>query len=240
VLRAKKKFCWIRNGIDWEIQEEWLRREEKQIESSVKFNEEEKEWIEWQLQEWWEDGTMEEVTMERRKQEGDGLQHWLTLAPKSCPPEASNQEKWERKHRLCLAINKRWNDSLKARETKFKHQTIANIRNLLEIGDESMLIQLDLTLGYNHLLLNKSVRRFVRFCWKDRVFQMRVLFFGLSIASWAFSKIMIEAVGYLRMNGIRMAEFLDDWLINLRKIEAVEKRKYIRQDDPCWLKHFYL
>ncbi len=63
-------------------------------------------------------------------------------------------------------------------------------------------------------------RRFLRFAFKGVVYQYKVLPFGLSLAPRTFTRCMHAALSPLRQMGIRILNYLNDWLI-LAQSEAV-------------------
>ncbi len=63
-------------------------------------------------------------------------------------------------------------------------------------------------------------RRFLRFTYEAVAYQCKVLLFGLSLAPRAFTRCMDAALSPLRQMGIRILNYLDDWLI-LAQSQAV-------------------
>lgn len=93
----------------------------------------------------------------------------------------------------------------------FKMESLALLRDMVRKGDH--FVKIDLTDAYLSVPLFKPHRRFVQFRWNGRCYQFRTLCFGLSIAPWAFTKILKPVVAYLRSLGIRLIVYLDDILI---------------------------
>ncbi|XDV39639.1 hypothetical protein PO909_008842 [Leuciscus waleckii] len=56
-------------------------------------------------------------------------------------------------------------------------------------------------------------RRYLRFAFEGQAYQYTVLPFGLSLAPRTFTKCMDAALASLRMRGMRVLNYLDDWLI---------------------------
>ena len=94
---------------------------------------------------------------------------------------------------------------------KFKMETLASIRQVVRPGDWAASI--DLSDAYFHIPIAPAHRKFLRFAWGDRVFQFRVLPFGLSLAPWVFTRVVRVFLGSLRVQGIRIYAYLDDWLV---------------------------
>ena len=97
------------------------------------------------------------------------------------------------------------------REIPFRMETAASIRESLREGDWAASI--DLSDAYFHILVHKRDRKFLRFQWGGQTFQFCALPFGLSLAPWAFTRVVREFLLRLRSLGIRIHAFLDDWLI---------------------------
>ena len=71
----------------------------------------------------------------------------------------------------------------------------------------------DLADAYSHVLVHPRDRKWLRFVWRDRVFQFRALPLGLSLVPWIFTKITWELCCAIRRQGIRLRVHLDVWLI---------------------------
>ena len=93
----------------------------------------------------------------------------------------------------------------------FRMETVSSIRESIRPGDWAT--SLDLKDAYFHVLIHHRFRRWLRFSWKDKVFQFRALPFGLSLAPWVFTRITREIVLVAHSQGIRLSVYLDDWLI---------------------------
>ncbi len=63
-------------------------------------------------------------------------------------------------------------------------------------------------------------RRFLRFAFEGVAYQYKALPFGLSLATRTFTRCMDAALSPLRQMGIRIVNYLDDWLI-LAQSQAV-------------------
>jgi len=104
------------------------------------------------------------------------------------------------------------------RKQHFKMETIAQVLNLVEIGDWAVTI--DLKDAYHHIMIHKSHRKYLRFCVHGVAYQFRALCFGPSTAPRTFVKVSSVVVAHLRKLGLRLSNYLDDWLC-LHKIRAV-------------------
>ena len=92
----------------------------------------------------------------------------------------------------------------------FRMETPASIRDSIHKGDWATT--LDLRDAYFHVSIHPRDRKFLRFSWKEKVFQFKVLPFGLSLAPWVFTRVTRELAISLRSKGIRVHMYLDDWL----------------------------
>ena len=92
----------------------------------------------------------------------------------------------------------------------FRMETPSSIRDSIRKGDWATT--LDLRDAYFHVSIHPKDRKFLRFAWKDKVFQFKVLPFGLSLAPWVFTRVTRELAISLRSQGIRVHMYLDDWL----------------------------
>ncbi len=84
---------------------------------------------------------------------------------------------------------------------------------LSQIRTEDWFCSLDLKDPYFHIQIAPHHRRFLRFAFEGVAYQYTVLPFGLSLAPRTFTKCMDAAISPLRQMGIRILNYLDDWLI---------------------------
>ena len=104
------------------------------------------------------------------------------------------------------------------RKIHFKMETPRSFRDSLLPGD--WVTSLDLTDAYFHVLVHPSDRKWLRFRWKDNVFQFRALPFGLSLSPWVFTKVVREVCALAHKEGIRLRAYLDDWAIQAQSQET--------------------
>ena len=93
----------------------------------------------------------------------------------------------------------------------FKMEGIHMLKDLLKQGD--FMAKIDLKDAYFAVPISKSDRRYLRFRWKDKIYQFNCLPFGLSCAPWVFTKITKAVTAVLREMGIRLIIYIDDILI---------------------------
>ena len=85
------------------------------------------------------------------------------------------------------------------------------LKSLLKKG--YYMAKLDLTEAYWSIPVSVRSQPYLRFRWKNRVFQFLVLPFGLSSAPRIFTKMMKPIIAALREQGLLLIIFLDDILL---------------------------
>ena len=84
---------------------------------------------------------------------------------------------------------------------------------LVQIRQGDWFVSIDLKDAYFQIQIASRHRRYLRFAFEGQAYQYTVLPFGLSLAPRTFTKCMDAALAPLRMRGIRVLNYLDDWLI---------------------------
>ncbi len=102
----------------------------------------------------------------------------------------------------------------------FKMLTIPIIMS--QIRSEDWFVTIDLKDTYFHVSIIPSHRRFLRFAFGGKAFQYRVIPFSLALSPRTFTKCMDAALAHLRLQGIRVLNYIDDRLIlaQSRKMEV--------------------
>ncbi|KAL0153391.1 hypothetical protein M9458_051310 [Cirrhinus mrigala] len=93
----------------------------------------------------------------------------------------------------------------------FKMLTLKHMLTCVRTQDWFMAI--DLKDAYFHVSILPRHRPFLRFAFEGRAYQYKVLPFVLSLSPRAFTKVAEAALDPLRELGIRILNYLDDWLI---------------------------
>ena len=108
---------------------------------------------------------------------------------------------------------------------KKKHFKMEDLRKVAKcIFPGLWAVKLDLKDAYMHLRLALHVIQFFAFALGDRLFAFQVLPFGLTIAPWAFTRVLKPVKKSLRIGGMMISSFLDDFLILAWSFqEAVEQ-----------------
>ena len=68
--------------------------------------------------------------------------------------------------------------------------------------------------AYFHVPIHPSSRKYLRFAFENRVYQFRVLPFGLNTAPQVFTRLGHTVAAYLHRQGVSVIPYLDDWLIH--------------------------
>ncbi len=72
---------------------------------------------------------------------------------------------------------------------------------------------IDLKETYFHIYIVHQHRKFLRFAFRGKAYQYRVLPFGQALSFHTFTKCLDAALAPLRLQGIRILNYIDDWLI---------------------------
>ena len=103
---------------------------------------------------------------------------------------------------------------------KFKMETPESIRTSLIPGEWVSLI--DLLDAYLHIPIHPNSRKYLRFCYKAEVFQFTSLPFELATAPQVFTMIIKEVKLMALSRGLRIHQYLDDWLIRSQSQEEAQ------------------
>ncbi len=94
---------------------------------------------------------------------------------------------------------------------KFRMLTVKKV--VSQIRSEDWFVTIDLKDAYFHVSILPSHRKFLRFAFRGKAYQYRVLPFGLALSPRTFTKCVDAALAPLQLQGIRILNYIDDWLI---------------------------
>ena len=93
----------------------------------------------------------------------------------------------------------------------FKMEDLRTAVNILE--HEDFMCTIDLRDAYFMIPVDINFRKYLCFIYKNQTFQFTCLPFGLSTCPYVYNKIMKPVLAKLRNKGIRLTNYLDDFLI---------------------------
>ena len=72
---------------------------------------------------------------------------------------------------------------------------------------------IDLDDAYYSVVMAPEYHKYLAFTLGDRVFVYQVLPFGLALAPWAFTRVLKPIKKHLRLEGIILSYYLDDFIV---------------------------
>ena len=109
--------------------------------------------------------------------------------------------------------------NLRVLQTSFKMETLQSVLLSVRAGD--WMVFLDLKDAYLQVPMHPESRKFLRLVAGGKVYQFKVLCFGLSTAPQVFTRVMAPVSAILHRSGVRLCRYLDDWLIQASSWEQV-------------------
>ena len=97
---------------------------------------------------------------------------------------------------------------------KFKMETPETIRTSLQSGE--WVTSIDFKDPYFHIPIQEQSRKYLRFHVQGQTYQFKALPFGLSTAPLEFTVVAKEVKLMATQRGIRIHQYLDDWLVRAR------------------------
>ncbi len=94
---------------------------------------------------------------------------------------------------------------------KLKMLTVKQVKS--QIKSEDCFVTIDLKDAYFHISIFPSHRNFLRFAFRGKAYQYRVLIFSLALSPRTFTKCVDAALVPLWLRGISILNYIDDWLI---------------------------
>ena len=90
---------------------------------------------------------------------------------------------------------------------------------------ETWAVSIDLRDAYFHVPVAPEHTRFLRFAYDGRAYEFLVLPFGLSTAPRVFTRIVRTIEAFLKIQGVDMHQYLDDWLLKNQSRSLVERQR---------------
>ena len=109
--------------------------------------------------------------------------------------------------------------NLRVQQTSFKMETLQSV--LLSVCAGDWMVSLNLKDAYLQVPMHPESRKFLRFMVGGKVYQFKVLCFGLSTAPQAFTRVMAPVSAILHRTGVSLRRYLDGWLIQVSSREQV-------------------
>ena len=103
---------------------------------------------------------------------------------------------------------------------KFKMETPESTRTSLIPGE--WVSSIDLSDAYPHIPIHPNSRKYLRFCHRSPVFQFTSLPFGLATAPQVFTMFVKQVKLMALSRGLRLHQYLDDWLIRSQSQEEAQ------------------
>ncbi|KAI2654549.1 Gag-Pol polyprotein [Labeo rohita] len=82
-----------------------------------------------------------------------------------------------------------------------------------QIKSKDWFVTIDLKDAYFHVSILPQHRKFLRFAFRGKEYRYWVLPFGLALSPCTFTKCVDAALTPLQLQGIRILNYIDDWLI---------------------------
>jgi len=92
---------------------------------------------------------------------------------------------------------------------KFKYDSLKMFESLAARGD--VMFSIDLLSGYHQCEMHPNAWEYLGLEWQGKFYVFKVLPFGLSSAPWCFTKLMREVAGFLRLKGVKLIAYVDDF-----------------------------
>ena len=88
-------------------------------------------------------------------------------------------------------------------------------------------VSLDLKDAYLHIPIHRDYRNLLRFCWRNRTFQFKVLPFGLATAPRVFSRVVASLAAICHWKHIILHTYLDDGLLRSQCSQQLASLRHV-------------
>ena len=110
----------------------------------------------------------------------------------------------------------------------FKMENLNLVIEALHPGN--WLAAIDLKDAYFHVPIHTSHYKYLRFAIQNKMYQYKVLPFGLTTSPRVFTKILAPVMGFLASNGIQVHPYLDDILIVAQSKALLQQQVSVVQE----------
>ena len=107
----------------------------------------------------------------------------------------------------------------------FQYEDIRSVRKCVQPGDQ--LVTLDIKDGFHHVPIACEFRDYFGFAWNGFFYRWCVLPFGWCASPYFFGKTLRPVIQYLRLQGIRVVLYVDDFLILARPEHILQNRDFV-------------
>ena len=97
------------------------------------------------------------------------------------------------------------------------------------IEPEDNLITIDLESRFYHIPIAEQDQKYFGIKWKGKYYVWCVFALGISCAPYFFYKILCPVIKYLRENYVRLANFVDDFLLMLKQTQTTDQIDFTLQ-----------
>ena len=139
------------------------------------------------------------------------------LCPLDVVPKASGG--WR------LILDARWTNA-HLPSVPFKMEDLRKVAEVVDPGDQ--LFSTDLEDAYLAFRIKPESRRFLCFEWRGKTYTNNVLPFGLGLSPWVFTKALLAVITLLRILGISVVGYVDDFLFAGKKDEIRALITFVR------------
>ena len=116
---------------------------------------------------------------------------------------------------------------------KFKLETPETIWTSLQT--EKWMTSIDFKDAYFHIPIQNQSKKYLRFHVQGKTYQFKALPFGLSTAPLEFTVVTEEVKLTALQKGIRIHQYLDDWLVRVRSHQTFLQHTQSQSQDLGWL-----
>jgi len=91
------------------------------------------------------------------------------------------------------------------------HFKLTDVRTVIQlVRKDSFMATMDLKDAYYLIPISEECKKFIRFQWKNDIYEFNCLPFGLNISPYIFTKVLKVAMTHLRTLGLTSIDYLDD------------------------------